>query len=91
MRRIESPDSGNPLATTTDIQLSAYLVLLGHKIEKTEWKGHNKAMFMFEDSEELKNLVVTFYNGDAIVEPQAYTDQIRNIKRMCAFTSQEDK
>jgi len=76
--------------TTSDICLAAYLYLLnGAKYVgvKKALLNNNKAEFIFENVN--REDIVRFYNLEAMVEPQAFLDAIRQLKHSISMMIME--
>jgi hypothetical protein len=66
--------------TTSDLYLGAYLKLKGFKIIVE--KQRNKAIFVFEKTEELQQEVNNYLNESGSCEPLLYTNSIKNLKNL---------
>jgi len=65
---------------TTDLYLAAFLRLNGQKLKVEKEKG--KASFVFKGSEELSKLVSSYLVEEAMCNPLAYTNAIKNLKNL---------
>jgi hypothetical protein len=66
--------------TTSDLYLAAYLKLKGSKMALEKIK--NKAIFVFEKTEELTQYVNEYLNESGSCEPLLYTNSIKNLKNL---------
>jgi len=65
--------------STDDLYLAAYLKCYGLKLIRTERNGR-KAVFIFRDIPERRNLVLKFINDTAIVKVKKYRTALRDLK-----------
>ena len=65
---------------TTDLYLAAFLRLNNQKLKVEKEKG--KASFVFKGSEELSKLVSSYLVEEAMCNPLAYTNAIKNLKNL---------
>jgi hypothetical protein len=63
----------------TDISLVAYLNCKGFKIKKVEKLG-DQSFFYFEESKELNEEMLRFFNHEALVDPLYFAEMLRNLK-----------
>ena len=68
------------LYKTTDLYLAAYLKLNNQKLKVEKVKG--KAIFTFNETDELTNLVSLFLNEEGSCIPLSYTNAIKNLKNL---------
>ena len=68
------------LYTTTDLYLSAYLLVKGHKF--TFEKKVKKAFFSFQTTPDLDLHVNDYLLGSGTVTPLAYANAIKNLKNL---------
>jgi len=68
----------NKTYASTDFYLSAYLKARGLKLLDVERDGR-RAIFVFEDREDRKELIKSFYN-DGTVEVNAFKNAIQDLK-----------
>jgi hypothetical protein len=66
--------------TTSDLYLGSYLKLKGFKMIVE--KQRNKAIFVFEKTEELLQEVNNYLNESGSCEPLLYTNSIKNLKNL---------
>lgn len=66
--------------TTSDLYLGAYLKYKGFKMSVE--KQRNKAVFVFEKTEELQKEVNDYLNESGFCEPLLYTNSIKNLKNL---------
>jgi hypothetical protein len=68
------------LYSTSDLYLTAYLKIKGHKfkVEKTS----KKSTFVFPSSPELLSNVDEYLTETGLCEPLAYTNAIKNLKNL---------
>lgn len=79
MSDIENKENLN-LYTTTDLYLSAYLIVKGHKFS-TEKKG-KKSYFSFDKTPNLDEHVNEYLMGGGSTEPLQYANSIKNLKNL---------
>jgi hypothetical protein len=65
---------------TSDLYLAAFLKLKGFKMSVE--KNKNKAIFIFEKTDELTVLVNNYLNEGGSCEPLLYTNSIKNLKNL---------
>ena len=65
--------------STTDFNLSAYLLAAGLELKAYERQGTQLA-FLFKDSSKLQDLVDSYYGLSATINPVAFGNAIRNLK-----------
>jgi hypothetical protein len=65
----------------TDLNLSAYLSVSGHKLLGVEGNGH-KGFFVFEDKPELERDTLKFFNREATVDALSFGEAQRNLKAL---------
>ena len=66
----------------TDIALVAYLQCKGFKmrnIKKMEG-DRDKSAFWFYEGEDLEDEILRFFNHDALVDPLAFSEMLRNLR-----------
>jgi len=66
--------------STSDLYLGAYLKLKGFKMSVE--KQRNKAVFMFDKTEEIQQEVNNYLNESGLCEPLLYTNSIKNLKNL---------
>lgn len=66
--------------TTSDMYLAAYLKLKGLKMSVE--KNKNKAIFVFDKTEELTQYANEYLNESGSCEPLLYTNSIKNLKNL---------
>ena len=64
--------------TTSDLYLTAYLKVKGHKYKVQKIKS--KSNFIFEENESLINDVNDYLSENGSCEPLSYTNSIKNLK-----------
>lgn len=64
--------------TTSDLYLTAYLKVKGHKFKVQKIKS--KSNFIFEENESLINDVNDYLSENGSCEPLSYTNSIKNLK-----------
>jgi hypothetical protein len=65
---------------TSDLYLAAFLKLKGFKMSVE--KNRNKAIFIFEKTDELVVLVNDYLNEGGSCQPLLYTNSIKNLKNL---------
>lgn len=63
----------------TDLTLSTFLRSRGHKLLDIRRDGH-RSVFVFAKTAALEADILTFYNGEARVEPLSFTELLRSLK-----------
>jgi hypothetical protein len=76
---MEEKFSNKDIYITTDLYLTSYLLVKGHKF-KFEKKG--KAFFSFDMSDDLDEHVNEYLMGSGSVTPLAYANAIKNMKNL---------
>ncbi|OIP58157.1 MAG: hypothetical protein COX79_01810 [Candidatus Levybacteria bacterium CG_4_10_14_0_2_um_filter_36_16] len=64
---------------TSDLALASFLSLT-YPIEKIDKSNPKRAEFVFKNPEELHNLIDTYWQGKARVEPQVFFNQLKIVK-----------
>ncbi len=64
---------------TSDLGLVTTLSLY-FPVRAIDRSNPRKVLFLFDITDELNNLVDKFWRSEVIVEPQAFTNQMKNIK-----------
>ena len=70
-----------PLFESVDFYSSAYLIAAGHKLQGTYKRGP-QTVFIFEDSEEIQNLLNNYFAMQAEINASAYAQAIKNLKNI---------
>lgn len=65
---------------TSDLYLAAFLKLKGFKMSVE--KNRNKAIFIFDKTDELVVLVNDYLNEGGSCQPLLYTNSIKNLKNL---------
>jgi hypothetical protein len=65
---------------SSDLYLSAYLILKGENFEFK--KSNRKTLFIFKTSDNLNLYVNEYLTGRGSCEPLAYTNAIKNLKNL---------
>lgn len=66
---------------TSDLYYAAYLKVASVPFKGTEREG-SRTFFLFEPSENMNDLKVQFFNGQAKVPASPYADAIRSMKSL---------
>lgn len=64
----------------TDLPLAAFLALR-HRLIRVEGNGGGKCAFVFEDTEAVEQDCMAFLSRRTTVEPMAYAENIRTLRR----------
>jgi len=64
---------------TSDLYLAAFLKCAGLKLLRTE-RGGRKAVFIFRDIPQRRNLVLKFVNDTAVCKVKKYRTALRDLK-----------
>ena len=67
--------------TTENFPLSAYLVAVGMKLIDHKREG-GSSTFMFEDTEELRNLTSDYFAFKAVINPVLLSSSYRHLKNV---------
>ncbi len=70
------------LFRTSDLALTAYLMVKGYAIKGIECDGNGKGTFLIEDKPQRQGHMLEFFNHQALIEPLVYLDQIKSLKAM---------
>lgn len=73
-------ENSNQLYRTSDLALCGTLVCLGFAIEKVERVSINRAVFLFQDTEELQETVNKFWRNELRIDPLRYFGEIKLLK-----------
>jgi len=73
----------NPIPTQelVDFYSSAYLIAAGYKLQGTYKRG-SQTVFIFEDSEEIQNLLNNYFAMQAEINASSYAQAIKNLKNI---------
>jgi len=71
----------NATYTTADIYVASLLRTAGLKFLGITKTG-NRGVFTFEDSPEREQLILDFYNGEAVQNVRQYVDHWMNFKKL---------
>lgn len=66
---------------TSDFYLAAFLKAKDIKLVRTVKQG-NKAIFNFEDKDNLEELINSFYNDNEMVSANRFVNSIRDLKAL---------
>lgn len=77
---IKATINNSDLYSTTDLYLSAYLIVKGHKFSYE--KIAKKASFTFKKTQHLDEHVNEYLMGDGSTIPSAYANAIKNLKNL---------
>jgi hypothetical protein len=66
---------------TSDLYYAAYLRVAGVEFRGTEKEG-SRTFFLFENSDNMRDLKVQFFNGSSKVAAQPYADAIKAMKSL---------
>ena len=66
----------------TDLALSSYLTVIGHKILSTQTINGRRLAFHFEFSEEIEKDILSYFNREARVCPLTFFETVRNLKAL---------
>ena len=70
----------NKFYKTSDLPLATFISLY-YSIQSIEKSLDSpKRYFLFEQNDELNNLIVLFWSGKAVVDPQKYFNALRLVK-----------
>jgi len=70
-----------PTQELVDFYSSAYLIAAGHKLQRTYKRG-SQTVFIFEDTEQIQNLLNNYFAMQAEVNASDYAQAIRNLKNI---------
>jgi hypothetical protein len=74
-------NKNNDVFKTMDLSLAAFLKTIGHQIDRIDVRHQGrKATICFEYTDDLLNDKNKFFNGEAKVDPQSFSNNIRNLK-----------
>lgn len=65
---------------TSELPLSAFLILNQFELLKVEKERGGRASFHFRDKSERSNLVLRYFGKKAEVEPVSFLEEIRSLK-----------
>jgi pyruvate kinase len=65
---------------TADLALTAALSVSGFIVQEMERVNPTRSVFIFENSEELKEKTARYWRGELQVEPQSYFNQLKILK-----------
>jgi hypothetical protein len=69
----------NDYYSTSDLSLATTLSLW-YPIEDIDRSNPRKALFLFQNTEKLQDLVAEYYHDEIKVSPQVYFNQLRVVK-----------
>jgi len=70
----------NKLFSTSELPLSAFLILNQFELLKVDKERQTRAIFHFRDKAERSDLVLRYFGKRATVEPASFLEEIRNLK-----------
>jgi hypothetical protein len=70
-----------PTLESVDFYSSAFLLASGEKLQQT-YKSGSQTVFVFEDSEEIQNLLNDYFAMQAEINASAYAQAIKNLKNI---------
>ena len=70
-----------PLFESVDFYSSAYLIAAGEKLQQTYKRG-SQTVFIFEDSEEIQDLLNNYFAMQAEINASSYAQAIKNLKNI---------
>jgi hypothetical protein len=70
-----------PTLESVDFYSSAFLLASGEKLQQT-YKRRSQTVFVFEDSEEIQNLLNNYFAMQAEINASAYAQAIKNLKNI---------
>ena len=65
---------------TTDLNVSAVLVALGHPLDRIERQTNGKALFFFRPSSAVKKIVQDYWKQEIKINPQKLFDSLKFLK-----------
>lgn len=68
--------------TTQSLYEASYLLAKSFKLVSKDSNGQ-KVSLLFEDSPELRQVVMDFYNGEGMVRAKVFVDHYRSLKDFC--------
>jgi len=68
--------------TTRDFYLSGFLLAKGINLEDHQKDRTNLTTFVFSNSQALHELIGMYYAQEALINPVAYANALRNLKSM---------
>lgn len=76
---MKQPTLRTPYFLSSDLSLAA-AISLSFPIEEIDQSNPRKAVFVFKRTSELEEFVESYYRNEVQVSPQAYFNQLREIK-----------
>jgi len=70
----------NGFFKTSDTSLASYLMMRGYKLLKIELSTDGQGLFLFNESEQLLDLVDPFYRGDLYRYFRIYKNLLKKVK-----------
>ncbi len=70
-----------PTQELVDFYSCAYLIATGQKLQSTYKRG-SQTIFIFEDSEQIQNLLNNYFAMQAEINASAYAQAIKNLKNI---------
>ncbi len=70
-----------PLFESVDFYSSAFLIATGQKLQATHKRG-SQTVFIFEDSEEIQDLLNNYFAMQAEINASSYAQAIKNLKNI---------
>jgi hypothetical protein len=71
----------SPTLESVDFYSSAFIMASGKKLQQTYKRG-SQTVFVFEDSEEIQNLLNNYFAMQAEINASAYAQAIKNLKNI---------
>lgn len=75
-----NPDNVKDLFRTADLAITAALCVCGFIVDEVEKVSSSRSVFIFKNSAALEEIIDDYWRGKLKVEPQAYFNQLKNLK-----------
>lgn len=70
----------NGFFKTSDTSLASFLMMRGYKMTRIELSSDGQGLFLFEESQEMLDLVDPFYRGDLYRYFRIYKNLLKKVK-----------
>lgn len=72
----------DPLFTSKDLYLSAYLQAKGLQFVNATLDEHGRTIFHFKNSAALNDALMAYYSGTALVNPTAFIESFKSLRSL---------
>jgi hypothetical protein len=74
---------------TSNLSLSATILCLGTPLDSVIKSPEGRSVFIFQNSEDLENIILNFWKRALTIEPNSFWDSIRSLKNIIHESEQQ--